>query len=37
MNTVCFEVKEYAEILDELKEVLKHLRDDLIGEELLWI
>ena len=37
MNTVCFEVKDYAEILPELREVLRHLRDDLIGDELLWI
>jgi hypothetical protein len=37
MNTVCIQVKEYEEILTELKEVLAHLRDDLIGDEWLWI
>ena len=37
MNTVCYEVKEYAEILPELREVLRHLSDNLIGDALLWI
>lgn len=37
MNEVCIEVREYDEILPELQEVLARLRDDLIGDELLWI
>jgi len=37
MNTVCEEVKDYEEIVPELREVLAELSDDLIGDELLWI
>jgi len=37
MNTVCIQVKDYEEILPELREVLERLSDDLIGDALLWI
>jgi hypothetical protein len=37
MRTECFEIKEYEEIITELKIMLDTLSDDLIGDELLWI
>ena len=37
MNKVCFEVREYEDIVPELRKILAELRDDLIGENLLWI
>lgn len=37
MNRICIEVRTYAEILPELREALRGLRDDLIGDALLWI
>jgi hypothetical protein len=37
MNIECIEVKEFEEILPELKDVLEQLSDDLIGDALLWI
>ena len=37
MNTVCVEVREYEDILPELRDVLEQLDDDLIGDALLWI
>ena len=37
MKTLCYEVKEYDEIIHDLQEVLGRLGDDLIGDELLWI
>lgn len=37
MNEICIEIKEYEDILPELKEALAELNDDLIGDELLWI
>lgn len=37
MNIVCVEVREFEEIMPELKDVLEQLRDDFIGDALLWI
>ena len=37
MNIECQDTREYEEILPELKQVLAELRDDLIGDDLLWI
>jgi hypothetical protein len=37
MRTECFEVKEYTEIITELKIMLDKLSDDLIGHEVSWI
>lgn len=35
MNTECIEVKEFSEILPELRDVLEQLGNDLIRDELL--
>ncbi len=35
MRTECEIVKEYEDIVEELKEVLENLGTDLIGEELM--
>jgi hypothetical protein len=37
MRTECFEIKEYEEIIIELKIMLDKLSDDLIGHEVSWI
>jgi hypothetical protein len=37
MRTEYIEIKEYDEIITELTIMLDSLRDDLIGDELLWI
>jgi hypothetical protein len=37
MNTVCYEIKDFEEILPELEIALGRLSDDLIGHELSWI
>jgi hypothetical protein len=37
MYTICYEIKDFDEILPELEIVLSRLGDDLIGHELLWI
>ena len=37
MNTICITVREYSEILPELRRVLGSLRDDLIADTILWI
>jgi hypothetical protein len=37
METVCVEIKDFEEIENDLREALGNLRDDLIGDQLLWI
>jgi hypothetical protein len=37
METVCYEIKDFEEILPELKIALGRLSDDLIGHEVSWI
>jgi hypothetical protein len=37
MNTVCYEIKDFAEILPELEITLGRMGDDLIGHGFLWI
>jgi hypothetical protein len=37
MRTECFEIKEYEDIITELKDMLDNLSDDLIGREVSWI
>jgi hypothetical protein len=37
MYTVCYEIKDFGEILPELEIALGRLSDDLIGNGLLWI
>jgi hypothetical protein len=37
MKTVCYEIKDFEEILPDLKIALAGLGDDLIGHGLLWI
>jgi hypothetical protein len=37
MRTECFEIKEYEEIITELKVMLDRLSDDLIGREVSWL
>lgn len=37
MNIICLDIKDYEEILPDLKRVLERLSENLIGEGLLWI
>ncbi len=37
MRTECTQIREYHEILPELRVVLENLSDHLISDELSWI